>query len=124
MGGYNRKSAITKLMISVLLITLATAAAIAGFLAYKGIFNALRYSNWLFYAGIACIAIGIVPLYNVITSSNSVSYTYGEYAVKGKVDNQNRIEEALLKKSHVFSILMISAGLLLFFGAFLAERFI
>jgi uncharacterized membrane protein HdeD (DUF308 family) len=121
----NRKIATSIRFIAiVLLIAAVSTMVIAAYLLYKNSFDSMIFSNWLFYAGIAYIAIGIVPLYNVITSSNSVSYTYGEYAVKGKVDNQNRIDEALSKKSHSFSILMISAGLLLFFGAFLAERFL
>lgn len=111
-----------KIVLIVLFIILVTLAAIASYLLYKNNFNSLAFSNWMFYAAIAYVALAIVPLYDVITSSNSASFTYGEYAVKGKIENHDRVNEALSNRSPRFSIIMITAGILLFLGSSIVER--
>jgi hypothetical protein len=101
-------------MISVLLITLATAAAIAGFLAYKGTFNALNYSNWLFYAGMAYIAIGGLSAYGTFMSTNNYSYKYMSSVMTGDYETRKRIDDALINTGLNFMIRMIIIGILLF----------
>lgn len=122
MAKYSGKSALFRLIIIVLLIVIATAAAIAGILIYKSIFNEVSYSNWLFYAAIMYIVMAIIPLYDVLTSSNDVSLKYGEFAIKGKVDNQSRLNDVLSKKSYKFTILMIIVSIFLFIISAIADK--
>lgn len=118
----HRKLALLKAAAVALLVVIVTLSVIAGYLLYKDSFNSSTFSNWMFYAAIAYIALAVIPLYDVLTSSNSVSYTYGEYAVKGKIDNQDRIKDMFSKKNYRFSIMMITASALLFVGAYAVEK--
>lgn len=122
MAQYNGKFALLRLIIIVLLIVIATAVAIAGILIYKSTFNEANYSDWLFYAAIMYIVIAVIPLYDVLTSSNDVSLKFGEFAIKGKVDKQSRLNDVLSKKNYKFTILMIAVSIILFVISALADK--
>ncbi|MGB7606145.1 MAG: hypothetical protein WBL93_11805 [Lutisporaceae bacterium] len=120
---YISRNTLFKLIAIVFLNIIVTAAAIAGYLLYKDTFNSIEYSNWLFYAAIAYIALAIIPLFDVLTSSNDVSFKFGEFAVKGKIDNQSRLDDILSKKSYKFTILMIIVSIFLFIISAITDRF-
>lgn len=120
---YISRNTLFKLVAIVFLNIIVTVAAIAGYLLYKDTFNSIEYSNWLFYAAIAYIALAIIPLYDVLTSSNDVSFKFGEFAVTGKIDNQSRLDDILSKKSYRFTILMIIVSIFLFIISAITDRF-
>ncbi len=95
---YNRRNTLFRLIAIVFSNIIANVAAIAGYLLYKDIFNSAEYSNWLFYASIAYFALAVIPIYDVLTTSNDISIRFGEFAIKGKIDNQSRIDDMLSKK--------------------------
>ncbi len=98
-------------------------AAIAGYLLYKDTLNSAEYSNWLFYASIAYFALAVIPMYDVLTTSNDISIRFGEFAIKGKIDNQSRIDDMLSKKNYRFTILMIVVSIFLFIISAITDRF-
>lgn len=118
-----RRYALFKLIVIAFLNIIVIAAAIAGYLYYKDALNSSEYSNWFFYAAIAYIALAVIPLYNVLTSSNDASFRFGEFAVKGKIDNQSRVDDILSKKSYRFSILMITVSIFLFIISAVIDKF-
>lgn len=119
---YISRNTLFKLTAIVFLNIIITMATIAGYLLYKNTFNSIEYSNWLFYAAIVYIVLAIIPLYDVLTSSNDVSFKFGEFAIKGKIDNQSRLDDILSKKSYKFTILMIIVSIFLFIISAITEK--
>lgn len=115
------KDALLKMAGIVLLIVICTLGAIACYLLYRNSLRVPVFCDWMFYSAIAYIALAAIPLYDVLTSSNSASYTYGEYAVKGKIDVDSRLNDMMSKKNYRFSIVMAASGVLLFVGALISD---
>jgi uncharacterized membrane protein len=106
-----------------LLIAVATCAAITSYLLYKKTFSGSAFSDVAFYAAIVYIFLAVTPLYDVLSSTNHYSYTHGEYAIKGRIDVKDRVNDIMSKKDYKFSIMMLAVSGLLFLAAELAERF-
>lgn len=123
MERYSRKSVLISLMFSILLIALVTAIIVAGVLIYKGTFNAVNYSNWLFYAAMAYIAVGGFSAYGTYMNTNSYNYKYISTVMTGSYESRKKIDEELINTSFKFMIRMISVGILLFIICTAANTF-
>lgn len=123
MEQYNRKSILLKLVGSIVLLAIATAGAITCVLLYKGTFNDLTFSNWLFYASMAYIALGGLSAYGTYMNTNNYNYKYMSTVMTGSFENRKRIDDELIKTGFRFMIRMICVGILLFVIAAAANSF-
>ncbi|MDF2890649.1 MAG: hypothetical protein K0R80_1016 [Clostridia bacterium] len=105
----NRK----KTIITILVFTIGTAAVIAGFLIYKGNFNKLVYSNWLFYSSMAYIAIGGLASLGSYMSVNNFSHKYASTVMTANYEERKKVDNLYMNISNRFNIQMITIGLLL-----------
>ncbi|MGB7606144.1 MAG: hypothetical protein WBL93_11800 [Lutisporaceae bacterium] len=121
---YSRKSTLLRLIIMVLLIVIATAAVIAGILIYKGTFNEMNYSNWLFFASMGYIAIGGFSAYGAFMGNNSYSHKYLSSVMSADYDSRKRIDDMLLNSSFSFMMKMIVIGILVLLESVAANLFL
>ncbi|MDF2533210.1 MAG: hypothetical protein K0Q65_2791 [Clostridia bacterium] len=85
-----RQSSRKKTIITILGFTVGTAAVIAGFLIYKGNFNKLVYSNWLFYSSMAYIAIGGLSSLGSYMSVNNFSHNYASTVMTANYEERKK----------------------------------
>ncbi|HYE09112.1 MAG TPA: hypothetical protein VEF53_02920 [Patescibacteria group bacterium] len=102
----NMKAVIVRSAIWVILIVSITTMLLCGILLYKSSFNNENLSNWLFYTAMLFILLAVIPVYTVLTSSNDVSYRYGEHMVRGSMDISSRVNDIAQANKFRFTIIM------------------
>ncbi|MDF2890650.1 MAG: hypothetical protein K0R80_1017 [Clostridia bacterium] len=107
------KAVIVKSAIWVILIVSVTAVLLCGILAYKSSFNNENVSNWFFYIAILYILLAVTPVYTVLTSSNDISYRYGEHMVRGSMDISSRVNDITQANKFRFTIIMFVSAVIL-----------
>lgn len=101
-----------RLILSVVILLIATLFIILGLLYFKHAFTIAIYSEWLFITSIIYIVIGIIPIFSVITSSNDVSIKYGEHMIKGRMDSRDRAIDSNKAYGSIFPAVMVVTGIL------------
>jgi hypothetical protein len=100
------KAVIVRSAIWIILIVSITTMLLCGILLYKSSFNNENLSNWLFYTAMFFILLAVIPVYTVLTSSNDVSYRYGEHMVRGSMDISSRVNDIAQANKFRFTIIM------------------
>lgn len=110
--------------ISILVIVIMTMVIAAGILIYQGDFNNASYAEWLFYASLGWILLAGVSVYSVLSSTNTASYRFGEFMVKGKIDMEDRIKDIMKKEDFQPTIIMLISAVMLMILSSAAYRYL
>jgi hypothetical protein len=117
-----RQSNRKKTTITILGFTIGTAAVIAGFLIYKGNFNKIVYSDWLFYSSMVYIAIGGLASFGSYMSVNNYSHKYASTVMTANYEERKKIDDSYMNTSNRFNIQMITIGVLLILVSVIANN--
>ena len=124
MEQYSRGKILRKLILSIMILAVITAAILATYLIYKGNFNNIMYSNWLFYAAMAYILLGGLSMYGSTMSTNSFGYKYASTVMSSNYEQRKKVDDMLLNNTLSFSMKMIAIGFLLLLVSAGADRFL
>jgi prolipoprotein diacylglyceryltransferase len=124
MEQYSRAKTLKKLFISIIILVIITAALVASYLIYKGNFNSISYSNWLFYSSMLYISLGGLSSYGSFMATNSYSYKYASTVMYSNYETRKKTDDMLMNNSLNFSIRMIAIGLLLLTLSAAADKFL
>ena len=124
MEQYSRGRTFRKLILSILILVVITAAIVASYLIYKGNFNNIAYSNWLFYASMSYILLGGLSMFGSTMSTNSIGYKYASTVMSSNYEQRKKVDDMLLNSSLNFSMKMIAVGFFLLLLSAGADRFL
>jgi hypothetical protein len=124
MEQYSRGKTFRKLILGIMILVVITAAIVASYLIYKGNFNNIAYSNWLFYASMSYILLGGLSMFGSTMSTNSIGYKYASTVMSSSYEQRKKIDDMLLNNSLNFSMKMIAVGFLLLLVSAGADRFL
>ena len=122
MEQYSRGRSLKKLIIGIMILAIVTAAIVASYLVYKGNFNNIAYSNWLFYASMIYILVGGLSIFGSTMSTNGFAYKYASTVMSSNYEARKKVDDMLINNSLNFSMRMIAAGLLLLFMSAAADK--
>lgn len=124
MEQYSRGRTLRKLLLSIMVIVIVTAAIVASYLIYKGNFNSISYSNLLFYASMFFILFGGLSIFGSNMSTNNFAYKYASTVMSSNYETRKKVDDMLINNSLNFSMKMIAAGLLLLLTSAAADMFL
>lgn len=113
MEQYSRGRTLGKLILVIMILVIITAAIVAAYLIYKGNFNNITYSNWLFYASMFYILLGGLLSFGSNMPTKSIAYQYASTVMTSNYEARKKVDDMLINSNLNFSIKMIATGLLL-----------
>jgi len=122
MEQYNRVRTLRKLILGIMIFAIVTAAIVASYLIYKGNFNNISYSNWLFYASMFYILFGGLTSFGSTMSTNSIAYQYVSTVMSSNYEARKKVDDMLINNNLNFSMRMIATGLLLLLASAAADK--
>lgn len=122
MEQYSRGRTLRKLILGIMILVIVTAAIVALYLIYKGNFNNIAYSNWLFFASMFYILLGGLSSFGSYMSTNDFSYKYASTVMSSNYEARKKVDDMLINSSLNFSMRMIATGLLLLLISAAADK--